>query len=79
MTNKPGKHFYVEVGEFILGQEESDYYDGLIDADGLYWSNRGGTTDSFPEVEARSTLLAKTYKNVRIASNEIEVIAYVEN
>ena len=79
--NNTGKAFYVEVGEHIdtTGDDAWLYEDQQLPPDGLMWQQRGGFTDSFPEVEARSTLLSKTFKNVRIMSREIEVIAHVES
>lgn len=72
------KKFYVEVGEHLIGTEalyDEEYY--KPEADGLWWHQKGEATDSFPEVEARGALLGKTYKNVRLASVEHEIIAYV--
>lgn len=76
-----GKTYYVEVGEHIdaKGEDAWIYEEEGLPPDGMYWQQRGPNTDSFPEAEARSILLSKTYKNVRIMSREIEVIAYVEN
>jgi len=74
------KIFLVQVGEHMdtTAFYEWDAEEAAQSPDGLYWSTRGPATDSFPEVEARALLLAKTYKHIRILAQETEIIGHVE-
>lgn len=73
----PGKKlYYAEVGEFVSRNDDDEdwHYGDPPDENNLLWMTRSGKHETLSGADDAAAELRKTYVNVRIVSQETEVV-----